>query len=72
MRGVLEALALDLKRRGALDVEEAFVDGRFAPAKKGAPKSAKQNVEREPKSWQLQTAMVSPLPYASKVLLRTK
>jgi len=31
MRGVLEALALDLKIRGALDVEEAFIDGSFAP-----------------------------------------
>ena len=38
MRGVLEALALDLKVRGALDVEEAFIDGSFAPAKKGAPR----------------------------------
>lgn len=36
MRGVLEALALDLKTRGALDVKEAFIDGSFAPAKKGA------------------------------------
>jgi transposase len=36
MKGVLEALALDLKIRGALDVEEAFIDGSFAPAKKGA------------------------------------
>jgi transposase len=35
MKGVLEALALDLKIRGALDVEEAFIDGSFAPAKKG-------------------------------------
>jgi len=35
MRGVLEALALDLKIRGTLDVQEAFIDGSFAPAKKG-------------------------------------
>src|SRR6202163_4464122 len=38
MKGVREALALDLKIRGALDVEEAFIDGSFAPAKKGAPR----------------------------------
>ena len=38
MKGILEALALDLKIRGALDVEEAFIDGSFATAKKGAPK----------------------------------
>jgi transposase len=35
MRGILEALAVDLKVRGLLDVEEAFIDGSFAPAKKG-------------------------------------
>src|SRR5262249_49725944 len=51
MKGVLDALALDLKIRGALDIEEAFIDGSFAPAKKGAQKSARQNVVREPKSW---------------------
>ena len=68
MRGVLEALALDLKIRGALDVEEAFIDGSFAPAKKGAQKSGRQNVVREPKSWQSQTATAFRLPYSSKVL----
>jgi len=36
MRGILEALALDLKHRGAIDVREAFIDASFAPAKKGA------------------------------------
>jgi transposase len=35
MKGVLEALALDLRVRGVVDVEEAFIDGSFAPAKKG-------------------------------------
>ena len=72
MRGVLEALAFDLKVRGALDVEEAFIDGSFAPAKKGAQRSGRQNVAREPKSWRLQTATDSLLPYASKALLLTK
>jgi hypothetical protein len=36
MKGILEALALDLKLRGAIDVREAFIDASFAPAKKGA------------------------------------
>lgn len=45
MKGVLEAPALDLKVRGVLDVEEAFIDGSFAPAKKGA-------LIRENKTWQ--------------------
>jgi hypothetical protein len=37
MRGVLEALAEDLRSRGGFDLEEAFIDGTFASAKKGAP-----------------------------------
>jgi transposase len=37
MRGVLEALAEDLRSRGGFDLEEAFIDGSFAPAKKGVP-----------------------------------
>ncbi|PYX55968.1 MAG: IS5 family transposase [Acidobacteria bacterium] len=41
MKGILETLALDLKARGVLDVEEAFIDGSFAPAKKGALKSGR-------------------------------
>jgi hypothetical protein len=72
MRGLLEALALDLKIRGVLDIKEAFIDGSFAPAKKGAPRSGRQNVIREQKSWRLQTAMVSPLPYVSRALPLTK
>jgi hypothetical protein len=36
MKGILEAHALDLKLRGAIDVREAFIDASFAPAKKGA------------------------------------
>ncbi len=31
MRGVLEALAEDLRIQGRLDVREAFIDGSFAP-----------------------------------------
>jgi transposase len=72
MRGILEALALALKVRGALDVEEAFIDGSFAPAKKGAPRSARQNAARERKSWLSQTVMGFPLLCTWKVLHLTK
>ena len=41
MRGVLEALAEDLRIQGRLDVREAFIDGSFAPAKKGGSKVGK-------------------------------
>jgi transposase len=72
MRGVLEALALDLQTRGALDLGEAFIDGSFAPAKKGALRSGRQNVARELRSWPWQIAMVFPLPCTSRVLHLTK
>jgi hypothetical protein len=61
-----------LKVRGVLDVEEAFIDGSFASAKKGVPKLEKQNVAREPKSWQSRTVMVFRLPSALKAPLLTK
>lgn len=72
MKGILEALALDLKTRGVLDVEEAFIDGSFAPAKKGASKSGRQNVVREQRSWPSQTATVCRLLCSLKALLLTK
>lgn len=59
MRGVLEALAEDLRIQGRLDVREAFIDGSFVPAKKGDRRSAKRNVARERRSWRWQTAMAS-------------
>src|SRR5579859_8032706 len=43
MRGVLEALAENLRVQGRLDVSEAFIDGSFAPAKKGATRSARRS-----------------------------
>ena len=67
MKGILEALALDLRTRGILDVREAFIDGSFAPAKKGGQKSGRQSAAREQKSWLWQTAMVSPVRSLSKV-----
>jgi hypothetical protein len=72
MKGILEALALDLKARGALDVTEAFIDGSFAPAKKGALRSGKPNVAKEPRLWLWQTAMAFQSPYTWKVLRLTR
>jgi hypothetical protein len=46
MKGILEALALELKVRGVLDVGEAFIDGSFAPAKKGDPKRKNEARQR--------------------------
>jgi transposase len=68
MRGVLESFAEELRIQGRLDVRESFIDGSFAPAKKGASRSAKRNAARERRSWPWQTAMVFPLPCALKAL----
>ena len=69
---VLLAVAQDLKDRGGLDLSEAFIDGSFAPAKKGGSAWERLNAERAPRSWQLQTAMVFLSPYAQRVLALLK
>jgi len=72
MRGVLEALAEDLRIQGRLDLREAFIDGSFAPAKKGASKLGRQNAARELRSWPSQIATVFQLLCSLKALLLTK
>jgi len=69
---VLRALAADLAERGGLDVSEAFIDGAFAGAKKGAPASGRPNAARGPRSWQWQTALVFLSPSALPALPPTK
>ncbi len=69
---ILIKLALDLKRRGKMDLAECFIDGRFAAAKKGALELEKLSVARVPRSWRLQTAMVflSPFPHMKQAPMR--
>jgi transposase len=69
---VLHALAEDLYERGKIDITEAFIDGTFAGAKKGALPSEKPSAGRGPRSWQLQTALVFLSPPGSRVLRRMK
>jgi hypothetical protein len=57
-RLIIEELAADLQERGGLDIREAFIDGSFVPAKKGARRSAGQNAAKEAGSWQLWTLPV--------------
>jgi len=47
-----------LDARGRLQWEEAFIDGTFFPAKKGAPTSAKPSVGRAQSAWWWETAKV--------------
>jgi len=69
---ILTALAQDLKERGCIDLSEGFIDGTFAPAKKGAMAWARPNAVKAPKSWALQTLMVFLSPLAQPVLAHTK
>jgi len=51
MRGILEAVAEDLRLGGGFHLDEAFIDGSFAPAKKGVWAWERLNAVREQKSW---------------------
>jgi transposase len=53
-------------------VREAFIDGSFAPAKKGAVRLARRSAVRGQRSWPWQTGMAFPWPCVSKVLRLTK
>ena len=55
-----------LDEKGALDWQEAFIDGSFAPAKKGGPLLGLPNGAKERSGWWWSTAKVflseAPLP----------
>ena len=69
---ILHALAQDLYQRGGIDISEAFIDGTFAGAKKGASPSGRRSGGRGPRSWQLQTALVFLSPAALPVRRRMR
>lgn len=52
------AFLAELDEKGQLDWSEAFVDGSFAPAKKGATASERPNAARERSGWWWSTAKV--------------
>jgi transposase len=60
---IAQELVEDLYERGQIDIREAFIDGCFAPAKKGVLLLARQSGAKAPRSWQSQTlvAFLSPL-----------
>ncbi len=68
MRQVLWTLAQDLHERGGIDLHECFIDGTFAPAKRGARESAKPSGARGPSLWPWRTAMVFRSPRTQAVL----
>ena len=54
---ILRTLLADLQTRGEVDLSEAYIDGSFVSAKKGAVVLVKQSAVKGPRSWQLRTAM---------------
>jgi transposase len=69
---ILTALARDLRERGDIDLSEGFIDGSFAPAKKGAMVWARPKGAKEPKLWALQTLAVFLSPLTQPVPARMK
>ncbi len=51
LKKVLETLAEDLLERGKLDLSEAFIDGTFVSAKKGALKLERPSGAKARSSW---------------------
>ena len=72
LKRLLQALAEDLYERGKIDITEAFLDGTFAGAKKGALPSERPSGARGPRSWPSQTALVFLSPVGLQVLRRMK
>ena len=70
-----EALALiaeHLENTGQINLDECFVDGTFASAKKGALVWAPRNGEKARRSWRLQTEALFRSPSLYPVLLQAK
>ena len=61
-----------LDENGLLRWEESFLDGSFAPAKKGALPSGKRSAARERSGWYWQTVKVFRWEFGWKVPLRQK
>ena len=66
------ALLGALDGEGLLKWDEAFLDGSFAPTKKGAPQSVKPSAARVRSGWYWSTVKVFRWEVGSKVPLRVK
>ena len=72
MEEALRIIAEDLRDRGGIDLQEAFIDGSFSSAKKGVFILTRQNAGKGPRSWQLRTLTVFLSRYALRALRPTK
>ena len=65
---LLRGLAEDLRRRGKLDLSEAYIDGSHAGAKRGVLLLGSLDAAKRPRSWQWQTAMAFLSPAGLQVV----
>ena len=72
MEEALRVIAEDLRERGGIDLQEAFIDGSFSSAKKGVFALARRNAGKGPRSWQSRTLTVFLSRYALRALRPTK
>jgi transposase len=72
LQDLLQRLGEDLRDRGKLDLSEAFIDGSFSKAKKGALLCAMIAAEKAVTSWRSQTAMVFLSPCTWPALERMR
>jgi transposase len=72
IESVLVFLAQDMEDRGKIKLEECFIDGTFASAKKGAIRLARRSVEKARRSWLFRTKALFQSPSVWPLLLHTK
>jgi len=72
LEGILRVLAEELRARGKLDLEEAFIDASFTGAKKGALRSGPPSVAKGRKSSLSPMITVFLWPLVSKALHRMR
>lgn len=69
---LLRVLARDMESRGGISLEECFIDGTFAPAKKGALVLVTRDAVGAPSSWLSATTSLFRSPSTWAVLRRMK
>jgi transposase len=69
---ILQALAQDMETRGDITLEECFIDGTFASAKKGELVLAPRNGAKAQKSWSFATETLFRSPSVWRLLADTK
>lgn len=69
---ILQTLAQDMEARGGILLEECFIDGTFASAKKGVLVLAPRNGVRAQRSWSFATETLFRSPSVWRLLVHTK